>query len=275
MTAGPRPVNARIVSRARILNFMAEGASTVDPAEVARFEAIAETWWDPKGPMRVLHKFNPVRLAYIRDEACRRFGRDPRSARSLEGLAILDVGCGGGVLSEPLARLGARVTGLDPARANVSVARLHAERAGLAVDYRNETVEAVAARGEAFDLVLAMEVVEHVADVQAFVGACARSVKPGGALAMATINRTLRSFALAIVGAEYVLGWLPRGTHQWDKFVTPEELTAAVAAAGLAVDDLTGVAYNPLRDSWSLSPDTAVNYMLLASRAEAAPAGRS
>jgi 2-polyprenyl-6-hydroxyphenyl methylase/3-demethylubiquinone-9 3-methyltransferase len=170
------------------------------------------------------------------------------------------------VLSEPLARLGATVTGLDPAPTNVSVARLHAEQAGVPVDYRNETVEAVAARGEAFDMVLAMEVVEHVADVQAFVKACAGAVKPGGCLAMATINRTLRSFALAIVGAEYVLGWLPRGTHEWDRFVTPDELASAIGGAGFAVSDLKGVVYNPLRDSWSLSGDTAVNYMLLASR---------
>jgi 2-polyprenyl-6-hydroxyphenyl methylase/3-demethylubiquinone-9 3-methyltransferase len=246
---------------------MTEGASTtIDPAEVARFEQIAETWWDPKGPMKVLHKFNPVRLAYIRDEACRRFGRDPRSARSLEGLTILDVGCGGGVLSEPLARLGATVTGLDPAPTNISVARLHAERAGVPVDFRNETVEAVVARGEAFDIVLAMEVVEHVADVQAFVNACAQAVKPGGVLVMATINRTLRSFASAIVGAEYILGWLPKGTHEWDKFVTPDELSAAIGKTGFALNDLTGVAYHPLRDSWSLSQDLAVNYMLLASR---------
>ncbi len=198
--------------------------STIDPAEVARFERIAETWWDPRGPMKVLHRFNPVRLAYIRDEACRRFGRDPRSARSLEGLTVLDVGCGGGVLSEPLARLGARVTGLDPAPTNISVARLHAERVGLPIDYRNETVESVVAKGETFDMVLAMEVVEHVADVQTFVNACAKAAKPEGCLIMATLNRTAKSFAFAIVGAEYVLGWLPKGTHEWEKFVTPEEL---------------------------------------------------
>jgi 2-polyprenyl-6-hydroxyphenyl methylase/3-demethylubiquinone-9 3-methyltransferase len=241
--------------------------TTIDPAEVARFDKIAETWWDPKGPMKVLHKFNPVRLGYIRDEACRRFGRDPRSARSLEGISILDVGCGGGVLSEPLARLGATVTGLDPAPTNISVAQLHAERAGVSVDYRNETVEAVVARAETFDMVLAMEVVEHVADRQAFVSACTQAVKPGGSLAMATINRTLRSFASAIVGAEYILGWLPKGTHEWDRFVTPEELTSAIEATGFRVDDLKGVSYSPLRDNWSLSRDTAVNYMLLASKA--------
>jgi 2-polyprenyl-6-hydroxyphenyl methylase/3-demethylubiquinone-9 3-methyltransferase len=241
-------------------------SSTIDPQEVARFERIAETWWDPRGPMKVLHGFNPVRLAYIRDEACRRFGRDPRSARSLEGLTVLDVGCGGGVLSEPLARLGARVTGLDPAPTNVSVARLHAERSGVAVDYRNETVEAVVERGETFDIVLAMEVVEHVANVQAFVAACAGAVKPGGVLAMATLNRTAKSFAMAIVGAEYVLGWLPRGTHEWDRFVTPDELTEAIRQMGFEVTDLQGVVFSPLRGSWSLSKDLGVNYMLLAAR---------
>jgi 2-polyprenyl-6-hydroxyphenyl methylase/3-demethylubiquinone-9 3-methyltransferase len=245
---------------------MTDTASTIDPAEIARFERMAETWWDPKGPMKVLHRFNPVRLAYIRDEACRLFNRDRRSARSLEGLTILDVGCGGGVLSEPLTRLGARVTGLDPAPTNISVARLHAERAGLSIDYRNETVEAVVDRGETFDMVLAMEVVEHVADVQAFVEACAKATRPGGCLAMATLNRTAKSFAFAIVGAEYVLGWLPKGTHEWEKFVTPEELHAALRRAGLSVTHETGVTYNPLGGTWSLSRDMAVNYMLLASR---------
>jgi 2-polyprenyl-6-hydroxyphenyl methylase/3-demethylubiquinone-9 3-methyltransferase len=241
--------------------------STRDAAEIARFEAMARDWWDPKGPMRVLHKFNPVRLAWIRDVACRHFGRDAQGARPLADLRIVDVGCGGGVLSVPLARLGATVTGLDPATTNIEVARLQAEGFGLEIDFRCGTLEETVAAGETFDVVLAMEVVEHVADIDAFVEACAKAVRPGGLLVMATINRTMKSFALAIVGAEYVLGWLPRGTHNWEKFVTPRELAQAIARHGLDVEDEAGVAYHPLRDQWSLARDTDVNYMLSATRA--------
>lgn len=241
-------------------------ASTIDAAEVARFDALARSWWDPKGPMAVLHKFNPVRLGFVRDLACARFGRDPRALDALQGLTLVDIGCGGGVLSEPLARLGAAVTGLDPAPTNIAVARAHAERSGLAIDYRGETIEALVSQGASFDIVLAMEVVEHVADVEAFVAACCAAVRPGGLLVMATLNRTLKSYALAIVGAEYVLRWLPRGTHDWNKFVTPEELGGAIARNRLELGEGVGVVYNPVSDRWSASRDMDVNYMLAASR---------
>ncbi|WP_131857760.1 bifunctional 2-polyprenyl-6-hydroxyphenol methylase/3-demethylubiquinol 3-O-methyltransferase UbiG [Bosea sp. BK604] len=246
---------------------MAREGSTIDPAEVARFDAMAKSWWDPKGPMAVLHKFNPVRLGFIRDFACERFGRDPKSLQALDGLTLVDIGCGGGVLSEPLARLGAEVTGLDPAEGNIAVAGAHAQKSGLAIDYRAQTIEALVAEGRRFDIVLAMEVVEHVADVDAFVAACCAAVKPGGLLVMATLNRTLKSYALAIVGAEYVLRWLPRGTHDWEKFVTPDELGAAIEANGLELGESTGVVYNPLTGRWSAARDMDVNYMLAASRA--------
>jgi 2-polyprenyl-6-hydroxyphenyl methylase / 3-demethylubiquinone-9 3-methyltransferase len=242
-------------------------ASTIDEAEVARFAALADEWWDPRGTMAVLHKFNPVRLAYIRDAACKRFGRDPKRLNSLKDLRILDIGCGGGILCEPLARLGAAVVGADPAERNIAAAKQHAEQSGLTIDYRVTTAEALADAGERFDIVLAMEVVEHVADVKLFVQRCAEMVKPGGLMIAATINRTLKSFALAIVGAEYVLRWLPRGTHQWDKFVTPDELEIAMERAGLSTTDERGVIYNLLADRWELSTDTDVNYMVLAERA--------
>jgi 2-polyprenyl-6-hydroxyphenyl methylase/3-demethylubiquinone-9 3-methyltransferase len=271
MTGSGRPVNAMrdggpsTGNQAMAATAQASG-QTIDPAEVARFEAMAKTWWDQKGPMAVLHKFNPVRLSFIRDLACERFSRDPKMLRALDGLSLVDIGCGGGVLSEPLARLGASVTGLDPAPTNIAVARAHAEKSGLTIDYREEAIETVVADGGRFDIVLAMEVVEHVADVEAFVAACCQAVKPGGLLVMATLNRTLKSYALAIVGAEYVLRWLPRGTHDWNKFVTPDEIRDAIAANGLALGQETGVVYNPLADRWSAARDMDVNYMLAASR---------
>jgi 2-polyprenyl-6-hydroxyphenyl methylase/3-demethylubiquinone-9 3-methyltransferase len=238
----------------------------VDPAEVEKFDRLAADWWNPAGTMKPLHRLNPVRLAYIRDRALERFGRDGRSLAPFEGLSLLDIGCGGGLLSEPLARMGFSVAGIDPAGNNVDVARAHAAAEGVAVDYRKTTVEAMAEEGAAFDVVLAMEVVEHVPDVPAFVATAASLVKPGGLFVGATINRTKRAFALAIVGAEYLLRWLPVGTHDWEKFVTPDEFEDALAAGGLAPFDRRGVVYNPLADSWSLSRDTAVNYMLAAGR---------
>ena len=241
--------------------------STVDPAEVARFSALAEQWWDPHGKMGVLHKFNPVRLAYIRDSACRRFGRDLKEAKPLAGLRLLDIGCGGGILCEPLARLGAAVVGADPSASNIAVAKIHAEQSELAIDYRASTAEELAQAGERFDIVLAMEVVEHVTDVDLFVGGCASMVKPGGLMILATINRTVKSFALAIVGAEYVLRWLPRGTHQWDRLVTPSELERAIRKGGMQVIDERGVIYDLLADRWRLSSDMDVNYMMVAAHA--------
>jgi 2-polyprenyl-6-hydroxyphenyl methylase/3-demethylubiquinone-9 3-methyltransferase len=241
-------------------------ASTVDEDEVARFSALAATWWDPRGKMAVLHKFNPVRLAFIRDAACKQFARDGKRLDCLAGLRLLDIGCGGGILSEPLARLGASVVGADPSQTNIAAARLHAGQSELAVDYRATTAEALAEAGERFDIVLAMEVVEHVTSVELFVDRCAWMVKPGGLLIVATLNRTLKSFALAIVGAEYVLGWLPRGTHRWDKFVTPNELEIALELAGLRPVDETGVMYNVFAGRWQLTSDTDVNYMVTAER---------
>jgi 2-polyprenyl-6-hydroxyphenyl methylase/3-demethylubiquinone-9 3-methyltransferase len=244
--------------------------SSVDPREVERFARMAATWWDPRGPMAPLHKLNPVRVGYIRDQACERFAREAKHLGCLKGLRILDIGCGAGILSEPLARLGADMVGIDPAAENIEAARLHAADGGVAVDYRATTAETLAEAGDRFDVVLAMEVVEHVVDVPAFVATCASMVKPGGLLVMATLNRTMKSFALAIVGAEYILRWLPRGTHQWDKFVKPEELETAIEDAGLNVIGERGVIYNPLADRWQLSSDMDVNYMLAAARDEGA-----
>ncbi|MGX1097957.1 bifunctional 2-polyprenyl-6-hydroxyphenol methylase/3-demethylubiquinol 3-O-methyltransferase UbiG [Amorphus sp. MBR-141] len=243
---------------------------TIDQGEVDRFSALAAEWWNPRGKFRPLHKFNPVRLAYIKEVVARHFGREVDDAKALDGLRLLDIGCGGGLLSEPMARLGADVVGADAAETNIEVARIHAERSGVTVDYRATTAEALADAGETFDVVLAMEIVEHVADVPLFVSACARMVKPGGLLLLATINRTPKAYALAIVGAEYILGWLPRGTHQYERLVKPAELEAAIADAGLSVLETTGVVFDPLRDRWDRSADIDVNYMMLTARPAAA-----
>ena len=240
--------------------------STVDAAEVERFSRLAADWWNPRGSMAPLHKFNPVRLAYIRDQAAAHFNRDPKRLDCLKGLRILDIGCGGGLLSEPLARIGAEIIGADPSANNIEVAKLHAAQSGVAVDYRCTTAEALADAGERFDIVLAMEVIEHVSDVDLFMRRCAEMVKPGGLMLTATLNRTLKSFALAIIGAEYVLRWLPRGTHQWDKFVTPEELETALEHGGLRRIGETGVIYNLLADKWQLSSDMDVNYVITAEK---------
>jgi 2-polyprenyl-6-hydroxyphenyl methylase / 3-demethylubiquinone-9 3-methyltransferase len=238
-----------------------EPDTSIDTAEVARFDAAAEAWWDPEGEARWLHRYNPVRLDYIRQAGCRQFGVD-----SLKGLRILDIGCGAGVLCEPLARLGADVAGVEPGESNIVMARRHAREAGLTIDYRCTTAEALADAGERFDIVLAMEVVEHVADAPAFLARCAELVKPGGLMIMTTINRTLKSYFYAIVAAEYIFRLLPRGAHQWRRFVTPAEASAALAAGGLALLDVSGVTLNLRTRDLQLSRDTAVNYMLTAAR---------
>jgi 2-polyprenyl-6-hydroxyphenyl methylase/3-demethylubiquinone-9 3-methyltransferase len=246
--------------------------TTINTAEVEKFARMAEEWWDPKGKFRPIHKFNPTRLAYIRDQALPHFGRDGLSRRPFEGLSVLDIGCGGGLLSEPLARLGATVTGIDVAERNVAVARLHAEQSGLTIDYRMTTAEALAATGATFDIVLNMEVVEHVDNVPLYMKSCAALVAPGGLIFTATLNRTLRARALAIFAAENILRWLPRGTHDFEKFLTPTEIHALLTRNGLKIVAETGVVYHPLADDWRLSPDMGINYMVLAEKPKAAAA---
>ena len=241
-------------------------ASGADVAELERFADLAAHWWDESGPLAPLHKLNPIRIGYIRDRICAQIGRDPLREQPLAGLAAVDVGCGGGLLCEPLARLGATVTGIDLTPASIDVATRHARAAGLEIDYRVASAEQLLAEAQHFDLVCAMEVVEHVADQEAFLWECAALVRPGGGLVLATLNRTFRAFALGIVAAEYLLGWLPRGTHRWSRFVRPSEAARALRRAGLRVEDLTGVVYDPLRDRFRLSRDPAVNYMLFATR---------
>nr|WP_111301956.1 bifunctional 2-polyprenyl-6-hydroxyphenol methylase/3-demethylubiquinol 3-O-methyltransferase UbiG [Paracoccus saliphilus] len=239
--------------------------SSIDPAEIAKFEAMAAEWWDPKGKFRPLHLMNPLRLDYIATQVAVEFGRDRRDLRPFQGLRVLDIGCGGGLVAEPMARLGAEVVGADAAEGNIAVARVHAEQQGLSVDYRATTAEALADAGEVFDVVLALEIVEHVADPAAFIATCQRLVRPGGLVILSTLNRTARSFGAAILGAEWIMRWLPRGTHDWNRFITPDELAAKAHAAGLVVVDRRGMVFNPLTFGWRLSDrDLSVNYIMTA-----------
>lgn len=244
-----------------------QARSSIDPAEVERFSRIAAEWWDPKGKFAPLHKFNPVRLGFVRDQALYRFGRDPTARRPFEGLRLLDIGCGGGLLCEPMSRLGFHVVGVDASERNIGTASAHAAEQGVEVDYRASTAEALVEAGEpAFDLILNMEVIEHVADPGEFLRSCAQLLAPGGLMIVATLNRTLKAFALAKVGAEYVLRWLPAGTHDWSKFLKPDEIRDFLAREPLSVDGPYGVVFDPLSGRWSQSHDTQVNYMMTVAR---------
>jgi len=237
--------------------------SSIDPAEVERFSRIAAEWWDPRGKFAPLHKFNPVRLAFIRDQALYRFRRDASARRPVEGLRLLDIGCGGGLLSEPMTRLGFQVTGVDASERNIGTASAHSAEQGLVIDYRASTAEALVAAGEPlFDAILNMEVIEHVADPGAYLRSCASLLKPGGLMIVATLNRTLKAMALAKVGAEYILRWLPMGTHDWNKFLTPDELRGFLTAEPVTLDGPYGVVFNPLTGRWTESSDVSVNYMM-------------
>lgn len=242
------------------------GPTTLDPEEVAKFSELADRWWDPDGPFAPLHRFNPVRLRFLRDTLAKHFGRNVLQAAPFTGLSLLDLGCGGGLLSEPMARLGFRVLGCDAGVRNVEAAAVHARGSDLALTYRCTTAEDLAGEGERFDVVLAMEIVEHVSDLTTFIGAALDLLAPGGVLVVATINRTLKSLALAKIGAEYVLRWLPPGTHDWNRFVSPGEIEAVLNGAGAQILLTQGMLFNPLRWAWQLSSDTDVNYAVIATR---------
>ncbi|MEM1379724.1 MAG: bifunctional 2-polyprenyl-6-hydroxyphenol methylase/3-demethylubiquinol 3-O-methyltransferase UbiG [Pseudomonadota bacterium] len=245
-------------------------ATTIDPSEVEKFERIAAEWWDPLGKFKPLHKFNPARLGLIRDALCAHFDRDRFAKKPLEGLRVLDIGCGGGLVAEPMARLGAQVTAIDAAEGNVKTAKVHAEQSGLTIDYRHTSAEDLLASGEApFDAVLTLEIVEHVADIDLFLKTAAGLVRPGGILALATLNRTLKAAATAVFAAEYILRWVPRGTHDPRKFVKPVEAKKYLYNAGLQVTEQKGLSYLPLLDSWRVGSDLSVNYMMFATKPEA------
>jgi len=242
-------------------------ASSIDPKEVEQFSRIAAEWWDPKGKFAPLHKFNPVRLSFIREQAQTRFGRDPKALRPFEGLRLLDIGCGGGLLCEPMTRLGFQVTGVDASERNIGTASTHAAEQGLSIDYRASTAEDLLAAGEPpFDVVLNMEVIEHVADPGEYLRNCARLLAPGGLMIVATLNRTLKALALAKVGAEYILRWVPAGTHDWNKFLKPQELREFLAGEPVATHGPFGVAFDPLSGRWSRSSDCDINYMMTVTR---------
>ncbi|HEX3945385.1 MAG TPA: bifunctional 2-polyprenyl-6-hydroxyphenol methylase/3-demethylubiquinol 3-O-methyltransferase UbiG [Rhizomicrobium sp.] len=243
---------------------MSAVSSTVDEAEIEKFARLAAEWWDPKGSFAPLHRFNPIRLRFIRDVAADHFGRNTRERNPFEGLSLLDIGCGGGLLAEPLSRLGFEVLGIDAAERNVEIASEHAARTGAQALYRCATAEMLREEGLSFDAVLAMEIIEHVSDVPAFVRECAGLVRPGGLLFLATINRTLKSLALAKLAAEYVLRWLPPGTHDWNRFIPPERLKTMLAETGLDILRVQGMAFDPLVWDWRLSRDTDVNYVVVA-----------
>ncbi|MCF8473518.1 MAG: bifunctional 2-polyprenyl-6-hydroxyphenol methylase/3-demethylubiquinol 3-O-methyltransferase UbiG [Emcibacter sp.] len=242
-------------------------SASVDPAEIAHFSAMAATWWDPKGPFKPLHKLNPTRIAYARDGICHHFSRDPHDNLPLSGLRILDIGCGGGLLSEPMARLGASVVGADASEKNIKTAKAHANEMNITIDYRAVTAEELAASGEKFDVILNMEVIEHVADIPSFLNACNMLLQDNGCMVMSTLNRTAKSWAMAIAGAEYILRWLPKGTHDWHKFLKPSELIRALSHENFEPLDMKGMIYHPFSDDWSLDErDFSVNYLLLAQK---------
>lgn len=243
-----------------------QDTATIDPAEIDRFSALAETWWDPNGPMAPLHKFNPIRLAYLRQQITDHFNRDAEDLHFAKDLKIVDIGCGGGLISEPMARFGATMMGIDAAEKNVKTARLHADQhcdpERINLTYRHCSAEDLVTEGQKFDVVLSLEVVEHVADVPMFLHSLSQLVAPGGLLVLATLNRTLKSLTFAKIGAEYVLGWLPKGTHDWQKFIKPSELEQMMCKHPFIMHDLSGLSFNPLRNSWHLSQDVAINYMM-------------
>jgi 2-polyprenyl-6-hydroxyphenyl methylase/3-demethylubiquinone-9 3-methyltransferase len=241
--------------------------TTANADEVAKFAAIADEWWNPQGKFKPLHKFNPERIRFVRDRVAAHFGRDAFRPDAFSGLSLIDIGCGGGLIAEPMARLGFDVTGIDAAEKNVAVAALHAQRHGLPIVYECATPELLSQRRRRFEVVLALEVIEHVADVDLFLASAAALVAPGGLLIAATLNRTLKSMALAKIGAEYILRWLPAGTHDWRRFVRPSELAAGLRRAGLEVREIAGVSYDVFKDQWKLSRDLDVNYIALATKA--------